>query len=39
MRTLFTVKLRDLMVTINPFRELVASDIDFMREKMTDEVL
>ena len=39
MRTLSTVKLRDLMVTMNPFHDLVASDFDFMREHRMDEVL
>jgi len=38
-RTLQTVKLRDLMVTMNPFHELVASDLDFMRENRMGEVL
>ncbi len=30
---------RDLIVTINPFHESVASDFDFVREHRTDEVL
>jgi hypothetical protein len=39
MRTLLTIKLRDLMLTMNPFYEVVAFDFDFMREQRTDEVL
>ncbi len=39
MRTLLTVILRDLMVTMNPFQDLVASDFDFMRGHRMDEVL
>ena len=38
-RTLLTLKLRDLIVTINSFHELVASDFDFIREHKMDEVL
>ncbi len=38
-QTLLTVKLRNSIVTMNPFHELVASDLDFMREHKMDEVL
>jgi len=38
-RTLLTLKSRDLMVIMNPFHELVAFDFDFMREHMMDEIL
>jgi len=39
MRTLLTIKLKDLMVTMNPFHELIAFNFDLMREHKTDEVL
>ena len=38
-RSLLTFKSRDLIVMMNPFHELVASDLDFMREHTMEEVL
>jgi hypothetical protein len=38
-RTLFTVKPRDLIAMMNHFQELEASDLDFMRDNNLVEIL
>ena len=38
-RTLLMIKLRDLIVTMNPSHKVVASYLDLMRDHEMDEVL